>query len=227
MGYTGSLDEQHCNHPPSFVVLLSEEQRVQWSTMGPIDDADIAALLATDLDANYERLVSKYWHQLYTFVSRRMGSSQDAEDIVQEAFVRAYLALARFPTQRVLSLKIRPWLYKITWNVYCTATGKSKSPPMVPLDTSEDSPLLEQEEQQSEQPEFVFERLEHRGELEALVGTLPAHFREIVSLYYFEELSHQEIADILNQPIGTIKVYVHRGIRLLRKRLETQANEVK
>jgi RNA polymerase sigma-70 factor, ECF subfamily len=226
MGYIGKMKFFHCNLPPSFVVLFNEEPRVQWNTMGLIDDADIAALLATDLDANYERLVSKYWHQLYAFVSRRVGSSQDAEDVVQEAFMRAYFALARYPVQRVLSLKIRPWLYKITWNVYCTSTGKSKSPPVVPLDTSEDSPLLEQEEQQSEQPEFVFERLERRGELEALVGTLPAHFREIVSLFYFEDLSHQEIADILNQPIGTVKVYVHRGIRLLRKTLETQANEV-
>jgi len=220
------MKELHCNRPPSFVVLLNEEQRIQWNTMGLIDDADIAALLATDVDANYERLVSKYWHQLYTFVSRRMGSSQDAEDVVQEAFVRAYLALARYPVQRVLSLKIRPWLYKITWNVYCTSTGKSKSPPVVPLDTSEDSPLLEQEEQQSEQPEFVFERSERRGELEALVNSLPERYRDIVSLYYFAELTHQEVAEILNQPVGTIKVYVHRGIRLLRKALAIQTNEV-
>jgi len=51
------------------------------------------------------------------------------------------------------------------------------------------------------------------------VGALPPRYREVVSLYYFEDLSHQEIAEMLHQPVGTIKVAVHRGIRLLRKRL--------
>jgi RNA polymerase sigma-70 factor, ECF subfamily len=51
------------------------------------------------------------------------------------------------------------------------------------------------------------------------VATLPPRYREVVSLYYFDDLSHQEIAEMLNQPIGTVKGYVHRGIRLLRQRL--------
>jgi RNA polymerase sigma factor (sigma-70 family) len=82
-------------------------------------DSQIVALLATDLKHSYEQLVSTYWHRLKAFILRHVGSPQDAEDIVQEAFVRAYYALEAYPEQRILALKVRPWLYKITWSVYC------------------------------------------------------------------------------------------------------------
>lgn len=190
-------------------------------------DADILALLATDLRHSYEQLVSTYWHQLKVFVLRQAGSPQeDAEDIVQEAFVRAYYALERYPAQRILALKVRPWLYKITWSVYCNYTERSKLPQSVPLDTSKDSAFLELEDDSHEQPEEVFENEERRRELVALVDTLPQRYRQVVSLHYFEDLGYQEIADIFNQPVGTVRVSVHRGIGLLRKALEVYKSKV-
>lgn len=190
-------------------------------------DSDILALLATDLRHSYEQLVSTYWHQLEVFVLRQAGSPQeDAEDIVQEAFVRAYYALERYPAQRILALKIRPWLYKITWSVYCNYTERSKLPQSVPLDTSNDSAFLELEGDGHEQPEEVFENEERRRELIALVDTLPQRYRQVVSLHYFEDLGYQEIADIFNQPAGTVRVSVHRGIGLLRKALEVYRSKV-
>jgi len=190
-------------------------------------DSDILALLATDLRHSYEQLVSTYWHQLEVFVLRQGGSPQeDAEDIVQEAFVRAYYALERYPAQRILALKIRPWLYKITWSVYCNYTERSKLPQSVPLDTSKDSTFLELEDDSQEQPEEVFENEERRRELVALVDTLPQRYRQVVSLHYFEDLDYQEIADIFNQPAGTVRVSVHRGIGLLRKALEVYKSKV-
>ncbi len=183
-------------------------------------DADILALLATDLRHSYERLISTYWHRLKVFVLRQVGSPQDAEDIVQEAFVRAYYALEGYPAQRILALKVRPWLYKITWSVYCNYTERSKLQQSVPLDISEDSAFLELEADGHEQPEEAFENEERRRELIALVDTLPQRYREVVSLHYFEDLSYQEIAFIFNQPAGTVRVAVHRGIGMLRKALE-------
>ena len=189
-------------------------------------DANILALLATDLRHSYERLVSIYWYRLKVFVLRQLESPQDAEDIVQESFVRAYYALERYPAERILALKIRPWLYKITWSVYCNYMERSKLQQSMPLDTSEDSALLELEDDGYEQPEEAFENEERRRELIALVDTLPQRYREVVSLHYFEDLSYQEIADIFNQPAGTVRVSVHRGIRQLRKALEACKSKV-
>jgi RNA polymerase sigma-70 factor, ECF subfamily len=189
---------------------------------------DILALLATDLDRYYEQLMVTYWHQLNAFVLRRVASKADAEDIVLTAFERAYYALKGFPVQRIQTLQIRSWLYKIALNVCYKYASKSQLPASLSLYTlEEDSTLLEIVDDEQEQPEMVLENWERRNELEALVDTLPESYREMVHLFYFDDLSHQEIADLLNQRVGTIRVYVHRGIRLLRKALEIQANEVR
>lgn len=184
----------------------------------------LAALLAVNLDRHYEELVSLYWQQLSVFVLRRTRHFQDTEDIIQETFMRAYLALERYPGERIETLKIRPWLYKIAWSVYCNHIGRGKLPLIVPLEMPDDIPYLEPEEDARMQPEELYEQAEQRHELEALVEKLPAHYRDMVSLYYFEELSQKEIAEVLNLPLGTVKVYIHRGIRLLRKLLAEQSN---
>ena len=145
-------------------------------------DSQIVALLATDLKHSYEQLVSTYWHRLKAFILRHVGSPQDAEDIVQEAFVRAYYALEAYPEQRILALKVRPWLYKITWSVYCNHIEHSKLQDSVPLDASEDSVFLELQDDGHEQPEEAFETGERRRELIALVDALPQRYREVVSL---------------------------------------------
>jgi len=103
---------------------------------------------------------------------------------------------------------------------------RSKIQQSMPLDTSEDSALLELEDDGYAQPEEAFENEERRRELIALVDTLPQRYREVVSLHYFEDLSYQEIADIFNQPAGTVRVSVHRGIRQLRKALEACKSKV-
>jgi RNA polymerase sigma-70 factor, ECF subfamily len=186
---------------------------------------DLLAWLSTDLDPSFERLMMTYWHQLYAFVLRKVESQQDAEDIVSEAFVRAYLALKGYPAERVRSLKLRPWLYKITYHEYCRFIGRSTYP-SVPFALVEMGMVVEQEEDKRKQPELFFESAERRQELETLVATLPDRYREAVSLYFFEELSYQQIADLLDQPLGTIKSSVHRGIGLLRKQLSAQSYEV-
>jgi RNA polymerase sigma-70 factor, ECF subfamily len=193
--------------------------------MHPGDD-DILDRLASDLESSYEQLMSIYWQQLKAFVLRRTGSLQDAEDIVQEAFMRAYLALERYTPQQIRTLKARPWLYKVTWSVYCNYTGRSKVPPSISLDELEEEMRQEFEDDPNGQPEKVFEQVERRQELEKLIETLPQHYRDVISMYYFEELTHQEIADILGQPVGNVRVHLHRGLKRLQKILTTQTNTV-
>ncbi len=200
-----------------FYLIEGALRREAHSAMDDSDEARLA-LLAANVDRYYEQLVLLYSQPLRAFVLRQTGHPQDAEDIVQEAFIRAYYALARYPAERLRTLKARPWLYKITWNCYCNYTSRAKLPPSVSLDTDDDA-WPEPEDAVQEQPELAFESFERRRELEALVASLPPRYREVVSLYYFDDLSHQEIANMLNQPIGTVKAHVHRGIRMLRQGL--------
>ena len=185
------------------------------------ENVDLPALLATDLDGYFGQLVLDYQQRLYIFALHQTGSAQDAEDIVQEALLRAYYALGDYPVERVRTLKLQPWLYKIALHVYYNRSRQLKLP-VVPLNVLEDGSLLDIEDDWHGQPEVAFEDAERVRELESLLATLPEQYRTAVSLYYFEELSYREIADLLNQPMGTVKSNLHRGVRLLREALAKQ-----
>ncbi len=186
-----------------------------------LSDRELPILLATDLDRYFKLLVLHYQQRLYTFMFRQTGSLQDAEDIVQEAFIRAYYALADYPGERIQSLKLQAWLFKITLNIFYKRVNHDRLH-LVSLDSSDESMYLAIEDDEREQPEQVAENRESLRELEAMVATLSPQYREAVNLYYFEEMGYREIAELLNQPLGTVKSNVHRGTQLLRKTLGVQ-----
>ena len=187
------------------------------------ENKDLLNALASDVAGNYECLVTLYWRPLNAFVIRRMVPAHDAEDLVQEIFLRAYLALNHYPVQQIRDLKLRGWLYTIAWNACTNYLSRNKQPPLISIEGEAD-PISELEDTQSEQPDVLLELRERREELETLVSTLPHRYRDVVSLYYFEGLSQQEIANILNVRVGTVKVSVHRGLKLLQKVVALQTN---
>ena len=189
-------------------------------------DDELPDLLATNLRGSFELLVLRYTSQLYAFALRWIGNPTDAEDIVQVAFERAFITLDNYPVPLIRALNLRPWLYKVTLNVARNYISRSKLH-TVSLELLEDGDLLEQDEDWQNQPELVVESSERRRELEALVAALAPCYRDAISLCFFGDLSYKETANVLNKSIGTIKFYVHRGIELLRKRQESQMNEVR
>lgn len=180
-------------------------------------DQVLLLLLATDLHRHFKQVVLYYQHRLFAFARRLTGSAQDAEDIVQEAFVSAYVSLENYSPQRIQALKLQAWLYRVTLNVY-THHARGSRLQLVPLDNS---PALEMEGEEEARPEWLFEHQEQRQELEMLVAQLPERYRVAITCYFFEHLPYQEIAELLDQPLGTVKSTISRGIRLLRTRLNT------
>ena len=186
------------------------------------DDEHLLTLLATDLDQHFADLVVIYEHRLNTHVFYRLGNLQDAEEVVQDVFERVYYALKGYSVQRIQTLKLQAWLYTITKNICCTFLLKRlKTPPSSSLDVSEEDGLsLEIEAICPEQPEKVYEIKERIHEIEQAIQALPEFCSEIVRLRILEHFSHQEIADLLNQPIGTVKCYISRGTTILREKLK-------
>src|SRR6516162_11864371 len=109
------------------------------------DDEVLLSLLATDLDSHFRQLVLLYQQRLYRLALRLTGNPQDAEDIVQETFLRTYHALKSYPVLKVRALRLQQWLYTITLNIFRNRQRKPEQQ-SIPLDTSEDSPLLEIED---------------------------------------------------------------------------------
>ena len=175
---------------------------------------------------NFERIVDDYQRRLYGFALRMTGNREDAEEIVQDAFVRAYRALVKMDPKQRAELRLQPWLYTITLNVTRNRL-RSKRPTNVALDSLADPDALLNETQEGpDQPEQIVERGADMVLVEQALLQLPMHLRAAATLRFIEGRSHPEIAEILDQPIGTVKSHVHRAVRILRRILGPQVGRV-
>jgi RNA polymerase sigma-70 factor (ECF subfamily) len=175
---------------------------------------------------NFERVVDDYQRRLYGFALRMTGNREDAEEIVQDAFVRAFRALGKMSDEQRAELRLQPWLYTITLNVTRNRL-RSKRPTNVALDSLADPDALLNETQEGpEQPEEIVERGTDVELVEQALLQLPMHLRAAATLRFIEGRSHPEIAEILNQPIGTVKSHVHRAVRILRRILGPQLGRI-
>lgn len=182
-------------------------------------DLALAARLAANLDIAFPALVDAHAARLFTIAHRYLGVAGDAEEVAQDALVRAYTALAGYDAARIRELNLRPWLATITINLARNRRRRiaDRRPP-VQLD-----PLVEAGREPATparlSPAAVVERHERRRELAVALLGLPGPMREAVVLRYVDGLSVSETASALARPEGTIKAQVHRGLALLRSNL--------
>jgi RNA polymerase sigma-70 factor (ECF subfamily) len=191
-----------------------------------LTDAELAAALASDLDRSFEQLVLAYQRRLFGFALRLCGNPQDAEEVAQDAFVRAYRALAAYPQERVRTLRLGPWLTRIALNVVRNRAQKHRVAVVALDEQAEDAAPRELEGDARERPEAMAVNAELRQHLEALLSHLPDHWRIPVVLRHVEGFTYQEIAQLLDQPPGTVKSAVHRGTMMLRESLAAERVEV-
>ena len=203
---------------------LSEDRRGKRErvTAGGIAElATLPAALAADLDRAFERVVVAYQGRIYGFALRLTGNQQDAEEVAQDAFVRAYRALQRFQSERIAALALRPWLYQIALNV-ARNRARTRHHQTVPLLVGEEAGsdtrggVPEPPDNAAEGPADFAERAGTGEALARLVAGLPDRYRAAVILRHIEGLSYLEAAAVLAQPVGTVKANVHRGTKLLR-----------
>lgn len=186
-------------------------------------DCDLNEALADNLDDSFESLIIAFQERIYRFALRYAGTREDAEETAQDAFVRAYRAMQSYSPERRRELNLRPWLYTITLNVARNRTRR-KQLASVSIEApfpGAGEPLEIVGNGTHSQPVDIVERRETGRELAGAIAALPARYRAPVILRHVEGLSYAEVAMTLDQPIGTAKANVHRGIRLLRESLES------
>jgi RNA polymerase sigma-70 factor (ECF subfamily) len=176
---------------------------------------------------HFDKVVEEYQRRLYGFALRMTGNREDAEEIVQDAFVRAYRALAKMSPEQRAELRLQPWLYTITLNVTRNRL-RSKRPANVALDAMADADaiLRSSTREGPPQPEKIIEQNADMALVEQALLKLPMHLRAAATLRFIEGRSHPEIAEILDQPIGTVKSHVHRAVRVLRRILGPEIGRI-
>jgi len=188
-------------------------------------DAEIALArrLARDLDGSFDDLVLAHQDRLFTIARRVLGDPSDAEEVTQDALVRAYRALAGYPAERVRELRLRPWLAAIVVNLARNRRRRLVDrQPAVPL-----APLLETgldlHDRPVGRPESRHALSETRREWAVRLAALPPAYRAAVVLRHVDGLSYDELSIALGRPEGTVKAQVHRGLRILRAALDAEA----
>jgi RNA polymerase sigma-70 factor (ECF subfamily) len=173
----------------------------------PSDTAEAALIggLSADLDRAFPTLVEAHQDRLFTIAVRVLGDRSDAEEAAQDAFVRAYRAIAGYPAERIRELRLRPWLATIVLNV-CRNRLRVRRVATTEL-------AFEPAAEPATDP------LESRHGHDAWAGLLaglPAPQRIAVVLRHVDGLSYAEISEALGRPEGTVKAQVHRGLATLR-----------
>jgi RNA polymerase sigma-70 factor (ECF subfamily) len=180
---------------------------------------DLPARLATDLDSSFGDLVRAHQDLVFGVAIRVVGDGASADDVAQEAFVRAYRALKRYPQVRVAELKPRPWLAQIALNLARNHVRARRNHDVLD-DIRESVPTKD------DGPVRLAERRDDQSMWARLLATLPERYRLAVALRYVEGLSYEELSQTLKRPLGSVKSDVHRGIALLRAAYDAEQRAV-
>ncbi|HVC20872.1 MAG TPA: RNA polymerase sigma factor [Vicinamibacterales bacterium] len=170
----------------------------------------IDACVAGNREA-FDRIVERHRRSVYQLCYRFAGNHEDASDLSQEVFLRAYRGLHRFKRQSSLAT----WLYRIGVNV-CLNRAGARTPQTAPLD--EEHPVADQAETQSER----LLRTERAARVRAAIARLPRKQRATLILRMYQDLPHQEIARILGSSVGAVKANFFHALGNLKKLLGTE-----
>ncbi|GAK04540.1 RNA polymerase sigma factor SigW [Geomicrobium sp. JCM 19037] len=166
----------------------------------------------------FAQIVEAYKDKVYQIAYRMVGNAQEAQDVAQEAFIRAYTNIDRYDTNR----KFSTWLFRIATNLSIDKLRKKKPDYSLDAEVSGTEGLdgYSQLAATDALPDEQVVTLEWQASIQEEINALPPKYRAAIILKYMEDLSLQEMSEILDLPVGTIKTHVHRGREALRKRLK-------
>lgn len=170
-----------------------------------MDESELVQAIKSDPD-RFDDLVKRYHPGLIIHCEQLVKNRKEAEDIAQEAFVRAYTRLDQFDPARA---RFSTWLYKIATNLAFDYLKKHKRQ----LETEDIEAIAE-----LTMPLYLEE--EACQELRTAVATLiPPEYRQVIEAYYWEGKSYQEIADNQNVPLNTVRTWIRRAKAQLKEKL--------
>jgi RNA polymerase sigma-70 factor, ECF subfamily len=167
------------------------------------DQALIAATLAGRPEA-FGELVTRYERAVYHLAVRTLRDRTEAEDAAQEAFLKAYRALGTFRP----GAKFSTWIFTICYRGCCDRLAKRKRFSGEELPDRPDT---------AAGPDLLAERNDDAARLRAAIDALPEKYRAVITLYHLQGKQYEEIATVLNLPLGTVKTHLFRAKEQLRK----------
>lgn len=176
----------------------------------------IKEVLKGDQEA-FGEIVELFRDKVFQICYRMLGNRHEAEDIAQEAFVRAYVNIHSFNQNR----KFSTWLYRIATNLCIDRIRKKKPDYFLDAEVAgtDGLTLYSQIAADEKSPDAEVETMEIQDIVQREILRLPDKYRIVIVLRYIDELSLNEISEVLEMPLGTVKTRIHRAREALRKQL--------
>ena len=178
-----------------------------------LTDIELIASAMRGREAGFEELVRRYQRPITNYVFRMLNDYDSSLDVTQEVFIKVYNSLSKYSSE----YKFSTWLYRIAHNAAIDHIRR-KSPNQQSLEAENgDGTYQLQLECPNPSPEQERERSEWRTEIASVVKCLPAAYRELILLRHSQDLSYDEIAEITNLPLGTVKNRLFRAREMMRE----------
>ena len=178
-----------------------------------VADRELVATAVRGVEGSFEELVRRYQRPISAYVYRMVGNYESALDLTQEIFIKVYNSLDRYRAE----FKFSTWIYKIAHNAavdHLRRTATREQSLVVGADGDQfDLPI----ESNRLSPEQESEQRERRVEIETVVRTLPANYRELIILRHSQDLSYEEIVEVTGLPLGTVKNRLFRAREMMRQ----------
>lgn len=184
-------------------------------TLAEEQDAELVQQTLCGQQSAYNLLVKRYQRQVYNFVYRMLGNAEDAGDLTQDTFLRAYSALRTFRQDA----SFLTWLFKIASNLCIDLLRSRKSKGALSLDLEAEEGREPAANPRTSDPEEAAMRGALQDIVQRAVLNLPERYRVVIVMRHLQGMSVEEIASSLEMPAGTVKTHLFRGREMLRERL--------
>lgn len=184
-----------------------------------LDDADLAVAARKGSQDACTLLVTRFERPVYNLVARLVQDPALAEDLTQDAFLKMFRGLAGYDE----SLRFSSWLFRIAHNTAIDHLRQRRlllATPRLDDDGEEVDPLAGLPDLKGDSPEHAAARKQIAAVLDRAIDTLRPEYRAVVVLRHHEDLDYDEIAEVMDLPLGTVKTYLHRARKDLAQRLK-------
>lgn len=189
--------------------------------MTSTDEELVARSIRGDADS-FNELILRWERPIYALAYRTIGREEDARDVCQETFLRAFRALPGFRGQA----KFSSWLYRITLNLCRDWMRRQRRAPFVQVPEDRDPVEMAAAAEPSEAIEDLVARRDLARIVERVMARLPEEQRTAILLKEYHGLTFQEIADLVGCPLSTIKTRLYQGLTVLRRELAKEGAAV-
>ncbi len=182
-----------------------------------LSDSEIIQKVLKGEKNRYSYIIDRYKDRALTLAISILKNREEAEEAAQDAFIRAYNALDKFEGKS----RFGTWFYRILYNVCLTRIGRKKED-FFNLSSEDDLSWRGWAGSGDDSALANFEVRDLLAFVRKILKTLPDKYQTIISLFYFQNLSHEEISEITQLPIGTVKTHLHRARAMLQSKLQKE-----